>query len=323
VASGRRDRRAGEPRHRRWAGAALVAAVAASLAAAALSLPREGAPLPQIARDALTIALPEWHLTEPVNELVYGTRGFDTFAETFLLLAAVIGVLTIGRRRERRRGFLDEEQLARREQAEVDPHPPRDREQQTVERAEEEEMEPGEQAAEPDREALHTPWPERAGAMTVVVRVGVRVAAPVLAVAGLYLVAWGFAPGGGFPGGAVVVGVVLLVYAAYGYRKIKPVVRPDVLEVAELVGAVAIVVTLLLGLVLRGSFSANFLPLGPLASIRSGGIVQVFSGSELVEVATGLALAIFGLLGMTREWVEEDQDQDESEGEGEEAGERR
>jgi multicomponent Na+:H+ antiporter subunit B len=108
------------------------------------------------------------------------------------------------------------------------------------------------------------------------------------------------------------VGVVLLAYTAYGYRRIKRVVRPDLLEVAELVGAAAILVTLLLGLLLRGSFSANFLPLGQPMSILSGGIVQVFSPSELVEVATGLTLAIFGLLGMTRDWTE---DRDQRDGE--------
>ena len=47
-------------------------------------------PCPAIARYALEIALPQWHITEPVNEVVYGTRGFDTFGETFLLLAAVV-----------------------------------------------------------------------------------------------------------------------------------------------------------------------------------------------------------------------------------------
>ena len=49
-------------------------------------------PLPAVARYAMDVALPRWGLTEPVNEVVYGTRGFDTFGETFLLLAAVVSV---------------------------------------------------------------------------------------------------------------------------------------------------------------------------------------------------------------------------------------
>ena len=132
-----------------------------------------------------------------------------------------------------------------------------------------------------------------------------RVAAPVLATAGLYLVAWGYSPGGGFPGGAVALGVVLLAYVALGYRRIEPVIRPDVVEPLELAGALAILALEVMGLVLKGSFSANFLPLGPVGTIRSGGILQAFSGSELIEVGTGLTLAIFGLLGMGHDWSDD------------------
>jgi multicomponent Na+:H+ antiporter subunit B len=154
----------------------------------------------------------------------------------------------------------------------------------------------------PDDEELGSTRPERADAMTVVIRTAARVAAVPLAVAALYLVAWGFAPGGGFPAGAVVLGVVLLVYAGFGYRRIRTVLRPDRIEVVELLGAMAIVLIGLLGLLLRGSFSANFLPLGPVQTIRSGGVIQAFSFSELIEVGTGLTLAVFALLGMRHDW---------------------
>ena len=77
--------------------------------------------------------------------------------------------------------------------------------------------------------------------MTVVVRGAVRVAAPVLLVVGLYVVAWGYLPGGGSPGGAAVVGVILFAYAAYGYKEGEPVIRPDVIEPVEMGGALAIV----------------------------------------------------------------------------------
>ena len=58
--------------------------------------------------------------------------------------------------------------------------------------------------------------------MTVVARTAIRMALPVLAVAGLYLAAWGYSPGGGFPGGAVLLGVLLLVYAGFGRRRVGP-----------------------------------------------------------------------------------------------------
>src|SRR5581483_10138053 len=93
-----------EPHHRRAVGLVLLALVTLALGATVWGLPRELAPLPAVAREALTTAQPKWHTLEPVNEVVYGSRGFDTFGETFLLLAAVVGIGLVARHREARRG---------------------------------------------------------------------------------------------------------------------------------------------------------------------------------------------------------------------------
>jgi multicomponent Na+:H+ antiporter subunit B len=301
-----------EPRHRPWLGALLVAGVAAALGAAMAGMPREHAPLPLIARYALEIAIPGWKLTEPVNEIVYGTRGYDTFGETFLLLAAVVSVVVITRPREPRRGYFGEAAAGAREQQQDDPevgHGATENEARSAERWEQGERAPsgGEQVETPDATPLGTPAPETAEAMTVVVRNAVRVVLPILAVAGLYLVTWGYSPGGGFPGGAVILGVLLLVYASYGRRKISKVIRPGLIETVELAGAGVIVMTEFLGLVFNGSFSANWLPLAPVLTPLSGGVAQLFSAAELIEVGTGLTIAVFALLGMTHDWARDDQ----------------
>ncbi|NUP52958.1 MAG: sodium:proton antiporter, partial [Catenulispora sp.] len=106
-----------EPHHRTAVGVLLTAGTAVLLTGGYLRLAREHAALPAVARYAMDVALPRWNLTEPVNEIVYGTRGFDTFGETFLLLAAVISVILIARPREPRRGYFGEEAAGRREQA--------------------------------------------------------------------------------------------------------------------------------------------------------------------------------------------------------------
>jgi multicomponent Na+:H+ antiporter subunit B len=219
---GRADRPGGlaeaaehEPRHRRWLGAALAAGMAAALAAAMIRLPREHAALPAVARYALDVSLPRWGLTEPVNEIVYGTRGFDTFGETFLLLAAVISVVMITRSHEARRGYFGESRAGEREQAQADPAEQADASERTARAAERREQgqraagDPAEPAT-PDATSLGSTAPETADAMTVGVRSALRIALPGLAVAGCYLVAWGYSPGGGFPGGAVMLGVLLL-----------------------------------------------------------------------------------------------------------------
>jgi multicomponent Na+:H+ antiporter subunit B len=289
-----------EPLHRPWVAAALAGSVAVVLTVAFVRVHRDDAPLPAIAHRALDVALPLWKTTEPVNEIVYGTRAFDTFGETFLLLAAVVTVTVLARGREPRHEYVGEAVAAKGEQARVDPAGSRGSARaRTADRAEESDAQPLGRA---DRTRLGTPGPELSAEMTVVVRVAARAAAVVLAVAGVYLAAWGFSPGGGFPGGAALTGVAVLLYAALGYRAIRGVVRPRLLESLELAGAGAIIVVESLGLVLKGSFTANWVPLAPVGTIRSGGVLQLFSGAELVEVGTGLTIAIFALLGMRHEW---------------------
>lgn len=299
-----------EPAHRSVVGLLLALAVGGLLIVGLVGEPTESAALPGLSRYALRIAEPLWHTTEPVNEIVYGTRGFDTFGETFLLLAAVIAVSTVARRREARTGFIGEERLGRQEQQKSDPGGGRTGSEEEAHQAEEGE-DSGDGGAgrgpEPERPATPDggrlgPGLEQAEAMTVVVRGSSRVAAPLLLVAGVYLAAWGYSPGGGFPAGAVILGVVLLAYVAYGYKRVQKVVRPDVVETLEIAGALLIVAIEALGLVYKGSFSANWMPLGGQQSIQSGGVLQAFSGSELIEVATGLTLAVFGLLGMGHDW---------------------
>jgi multicomponent Na+:H+ antiporter subunit B len=297
-----------EPRHRPILGLLLVGVFAGLLVVGLVHLPRDKAPLPAVARYAMEIALPKWGITEPVNEVVYGTRGFDTFGETFLLLAAVVSVIVLTREKEPRRGFVGEEAAGKKEQAEADPESGGG--DAEARQAEMREVAAPEGPLTPDRELLGTPAPERAQGMTVVARTATRVVSPILAIAGVYLVAWGYSPGGGFPAGAVILGVILLVYATFGYRMIARVVDPKVFEPLEMAGAMIIIGVELFGLILKGSFSANWIPLAESQTIPSGGILQVFSGGEFIEVGTGLVLVIFALLGMRHDWAP-DNDQEE------------
>ena len=296
-------------RHRAVA-AVLVAGTAALLVSALVDLPRETADLPAIARDAMTSALPDWHDPEVVSVIVYGTRGFDTFGETFLLLGAVVGVIVVCRGRERRRVFLQEERLGRREQEETRrARGGRRRRGRHPDAARAEDIEQG-QTADSDQGdgGIGARGHVSAPTMTVVIRTGARPVLLLLAVAGAYLLALAFTPGGGFPAGAVLAGVVLIAYVAYGYRAVRNVVRPALLEALELAGAAAIIGIGVMGLVLKGSVWANWLPLGQAETIFGGGILPVVSASELVEVATGVLIVVFSLVAMEREWTEEDRD---------------
>jgi multicomponent Na+:H+ antiporter subunit B len=151
--------------------------------------------------------------------------------------------------------------------------------------------------------------------MSVVVRVGARIAAVPMLVAAFYLCLLGYTPGGGFPAGAVIMGVALVMYTADGHQAVGRAVRPSVVEPIEMFGAMAIIAIGLSGLLFKDSMFGNFLTLAVPGTIRAGGTNQLFSGSELVEVATGLTIAVFSLLGMKHDWAP-DENGDGSDGSG-------
>lgn len=294
---------AGDSWHRPRTAVTLTGATAAALLIGLLRLPREGSALPDVARHALDIALPLWGQADPVNEVVYGSRGFDTFGETFILLAAVIAVSTLARSREPRREYVGEATAGRAEQAKFDPRGGETERDKQTRRAEEAEEEGGEPLPDPDGIQLGMRAPERAEAMSVVVRVAALVAVIVLAVAAIYLGAWGYSPGGGFPSGAAITGVILLVYVALGHRAVNPLVRPAVMEPVEIAGALVIIAIGVVGLAIKGSLFANWVPLGEPQTILAGGTNQPYSLAEFIEVATGLTIAVFALLGMRHDWA--------------------
>jgi multicomponent Na+:H+ antiporter subunit B len=302
--------------HRPWVAVGVAGCAFAALVIGLLSLPRESAALSAIARHAMEIALPKWGQEEVVSEIVYGSRGWDTFGETFLLLAAVISVIVLSRSPEPRSEYVGESSAGRDEQSQFDPEGGSgDSSESEARRAERQEAdEEGEAPADVDEDPLGTRAPERAVAMTVVVRVAARIAAPLLGVAAVFLATWGYTPGGGFPAGAAVAGVALLMYAALGHRSVRAAVKPDVLEPIELAGAAGIIAIGLFGLLFQGSAFANFLTLAQPGTIRAGGTNQLYSLAELIEVATGLIIAIFSLLGMRHDWAP-DEDENSSKGE--------
>jgi multicomponent Na+:H+ antiporter subunit B len=309
-------RRAESDAKRRAVAGVLAAGVFAALVTGFSGLPRETAHLPSVALRALRIALPQWGTTEPVNEIVYGSRGWDTFGETFLLLAAVVAVITLARPREPRTEYVGEASAGLDEQRMIDPQVGVDAGEEQARYAEEEEEDDPLSPPDPDEAPLGEEGPERSEGMTVIVRVAARTAAVILAVAAVYLAAWGFTPGGGFPAGAALTGVVLILYTALGRRRVERAVSQELLEPVEIGGALAIILIGILGLVFKDSLFANWVLLAQPQQIRSGGDQQLYSAAELVEVATGLIIAIFALLRMTHGWTPDAPGDDDAGGKG-------
>src|SRR5215208_2048256 len=108
---------------------------------------------------------------------------------------------------------------------------------------------------------------------------------------GTYVVAHGhLSPGGGFQGGVILAAALLLVYAAGRLLALERVRPVALVEAADALGAAAFALVAVGGLVFGVAAMANFLPLGSLGSLLSGGTIPVLSVAVGVEVAGAVTL---------------------------------
>ena len=116
-------------------------------------------------------------------------------------------------------------------------------------------------------------------------------AVPFVVLVGLYVVAFGYlTPGGGFQGGAVVALGLLLVYVAAEHRAYRRLTPAAVVDVFEGGGAAAFV-ALALGALAGGlAFQENFLPLGKIGALTSGGSIPLLNWATAIEVTAAFLL---------------------------------
>ena len=103
---------------------------------------------------------------------------------------------------------------------------------------------------------------------------------------GLWLVAFGLVtPGGGFQGGVVVAGAILLVFLTAGYRPWRRLTRERTLDPLEGLG-IGSFVCLGLGTLIAGApFLHNFLGPGQTGTLVSGGSLPLLNWGTALEVA--------------------------------------
>jgi multicomponent Na+:H+ antiporter subunit B len=125
---------------------------------------------------------------------------------------------------------------------------------------------------------------------------GAVLVGPVLLL-GIYIVVHGaLTPGGGFQGGVILAGALLLVYAAGQVAAIQRVRPVALVEVADALGAASYSLVALGGLVFGAAVMDNFLPIGTTGSLLSGGTVPLLSVGVGVEVTAGITLITSELL---------------------------
>ena len=111
------------------------------------------------------------------------------------------------------------------------------------------------------------------------------------ALLGLLTIAYGYVtPGGGFQGGVFVAATFALVWAAGSYRLFHHLTPEPLVDLAEGLGAGGFVVIGLVGLIASGSLFENFLPLGTINTLLSGGQIALLNWAAGLEVAAATTL---------------------------------
>jgi multicomponent Na+:H+ antiporter subunit B len=108
---------------------------------------------------------------------------------------------------------------------------------------------------------------------------------------GLWVAAFGYVtPGGGFQGGVVLAGALLLVYLTGGSRRYTGVTPLTAVEMAEASGAGAFVALGLAGLIAHGAYLHNFLGAGRQGTLESGGSIPLVNWATALAVTTAMLL---------------------------------
>jgi multicomponent Na+:H+ antiporter subunit B len=108
---------------------------------------------------------------------------------------------------------------------------------------------------------------------------------------GLWLVAFGYVtPGGGFQGGVVVGGAILLLYLVGNHRDYRPFRREHVLDPLEGLGAGGYIVVGLAALASGTAFLTNLLGHGRTGTLLSGGSIAVLNWASAIAVSVAMLI---------------------------------
>lgn len=119
-------------------------------------------------------------------------------------------------------------------------------------------------------------------------KIGVGALFPLLLLFGVYIIVHGhLSPGGGFQGGVIIASAFLLQFLAHGDRYD---LRERLVSVVEALSGAGFVLAGLLGLLLAGHFLGNFLPLGVMGNLFSGGMLEVIYLFVGLKVAAEIAV---------------------------------
>ena len=109
-------------------------------------------------------------------------------------------------------------------------------------------------------------------------------------------------PGGGFQGGVLIVGVILMLYFANGYEATAKTLSFNLLHEAEGVASVAYVALAMMGIAVGAQFCENILfTHGNIGELYSSGTIFWMNLTVGIKVITGIGSITLLMLGIAQE----------------------
>ena len=142
--------------------------------------------------------------------------------------------------------------------------------------------------------------------MTVIVKKTTQLIAGMVFLYGLYVIVHGhLTPGGGFAGGVILAGSLILLILAYGSDYLKLVHEESGTTVIENIAILIVLILSVSGLLIGTKvFFSNWLPKGTLGELVSAGILPLYNIFVGIEVAASI-LTIFLALVIFKEEISE------------------
>jgi len=128
-----------------------------------------------------------------------------------------------------------------------------------------------------------------------------RLFAPLIMLFGIYVAVHAMTtPGGGFQGGVIAATSALLVFLGEGYSGWRGVMKSPVLDALEGGGAALYALCGFASMAIGAPFLTNFLPLGTLKDVWSGGLMLVENAGVACAVGGGFVMIFLEFLEETR-----------------------
>jgi len=106
-------------------------------------------------------------------------------------------------------------------------------------------------------------------------------------------------PGGGFQGGVLMVGIVVLLYMGYGIKGLTGSVNKHIMHKTEGFASIMYIAFAMLGIAYAGNFCQNVLSnYGNIGDLFSSGTIFLMDTAVGVKVLTGVAVLAISMLGL-------------------------